>query len=135
MALLNWGSDLRIGIGDFDIEHREIVDALNALQTEVEGANQPAVTGPLLRKLAGYTIAHFKSEEKMMAATKYPGMALHRMKHQHLLEQLGAFLTRYARNSASMDRHSLNFLRDWVTTHVQGEDRNFGLWLNEHGKR
>ncbi len=34
-----------------------------------------------------------------------------------------------------MDRHSLNFLRDWVNIHIQIDDLNFGLWLNEHGKR
>lgn len=133
MALLKWSSELRIGIGDFDIAHREIVDALNALQTAVESDNLQSVTGPLLLKLAGDTVAHFKAEEEMMDSAKYPGKALHRMKHQHLLEQLNAFLTRY--NRATMDRHSLNFLRDWVTTHIQSEDMNFGLWLNEHGKR
>jgi hemerythrin len=135
MALLNWSSELRIGIGDFDNEHREIVDALNALQIAVESGNGQSVTGPLLLKLARDTVAHFKAEEEMMDAAKYPGMVLHRMKHQHLLEQLNAFLTRYSRNHATMDRHSLNFLRDWVTTHIQSEDMNFGLWLNEHGKR
>jgi hemerythrin-like metal-binding protein len=132
---MNWSGQLRIGIGDFDKEHREIVDALNALQTAVESGNQQSVTGPLLLKLAGDTVAHFKAEEEMMDSAKYPGMAIHRMKHQHLLEQLSAFLTRYTRNSARMDTHSLNFLRDWVTTHIQSEDMNFGLWLNEHGKR
>ena len=135
MAVLTWSNELRIGIGDFDREHLEIVESINTIQTEVEGDNEQAVTGPLLRKLASDTVAHFKAEEIMMEAAKYPGLALHGMKHQHLLEQLSAFLTGHSRDGASMYQHSLNFLPDWVSTHIQSEDMNFGLWLNEHGKR
>jgi hemerythrin len=135
MALLNWSREFAIGIGIFDTEHREIVDELNELQAAVEGGLERGVTGPLLGKLASDTVTHFKAEETMMAAAKYPGLMLHEMKHERLLEQLNAFLARYSRDGSEMDRHSLNFLRDWVTTHIQSEDMNFGLWLNEHGKR
>jgi len=134
MAALTWSGKLRIGIGAFDKEHWEIVDAINELQAAVDSGNDLGVTGPLLDKLASNTIAHFKAEEDMMASSKYPGLALHEMKHQFLLEQLKAFRTRYRSKSARLDRHSLNFLRDWVTTHIQSEDSNFGQWLNEHGK-
>lgn len=132
---MNWSGELGIGIGAFDKEHRGIVDAINELQEAVEGANERAITNPLLHKLAEATQAHLVSEEAMMASSMYPGRMLHGMKHQRLLEQMSAFTARYSRDGAAMDRHSLNFLRDWVTTHIQSEDRNFGLWLNEHGKR
>ena len=135
MTLLNWSTESVIGIGIFDRQHREIVDEINELQVAVEGGIEPSVTGPLLTRLAGDTVAHFKAEEAMMAAAKYPGLMLHGMKHQRLLERLKAFLGRYNRDGSMMDRHSLNFLRDWATTHIQSEDMNFGLWLNEHGKR
>jgi hemerythrin-like metal-binding protein len=135
MALLTWSNKFAIGIGVFDREHREIVDAINELQAAVEGGNDRGVTGHMLSKLASDTVAHFQSEEAMMTSSKYPGLMLHGMKHQHLMKQLSAFLARYGCNGTTMDRHSLNFLRDWVTTHIQSDDLNFGLWLNEHGKR
>jgi hemerythrin-like metal-binding protein len=134
MTLLSWSREFAIGIGIFDQQHREIVDEINEVQAAVEGGMEQSVTGPLLTRLAGDTMAHFKAEEAMMAAANYPGLMLHGMKHQRLLEQLKAFLARYSRENSVMDRHSLNFLRDWATTHIQSEDMNFGLWLNEHGK-
>ena len=135
MTPLKWNRESVIGIGIFDQQHREIVDEINEVQAAVEGGMEQSVTGPLLTRLAGDTMDHFKAEEAMMAAAKYPGLMLHGMKHQRLLEQLKAFLGRYNRDGSMMDRHSLNFLRDWATTHIQSEDMNFGLWLNEHGKR
>ena len=71
----------------------------------------------------------------MMTASKYPGLMLHSMKHRYLLEQLNAFSARYRREASTINEHSLKFLRDWVVTHIQNEDLNFGLWLNEHGKK
>ena len=135
MTPLKWNRESVIGIGIFDQQHREIVDEINEVQAAVEAGMKQSVTGPLLTRLADNTVAHFKAEEAMMAASKYPGLMLHGMKHQRLLEQLKAFLGRYNRDGSMMDRHSLNFLRDWATTHIQSEDMNFGLWLNEHGKR
>ena len=134
MPLLSWSSAFSIGIGPLDREHRELFAAINDLQAAVESAQEPAVTTAMLRRVAVDTVAHFLDEERMMSATKYPGLVLHAMKHQHLISQLNAFLGRYSREDAIMNIYSLNFLRDWCTTHIQTEDRNFGFWLNEHGK-
>jgi len=135
MEQLTSSGPSRIGIGIFDHEHREIVAAIIEVQAAVEAGRDRSVTGPLLLKLAHRTEAHFQSEEAMMASSKYPGAKLHAMKHQRLLEQLSAFLARYSRDNSTLDRYSLNFLRDWCNTHIQSDDLNFGRWLNEHGKR
>ena len=135
MALLEWSPAFGVGIGAIDKDHRAVMAAINALQVAVEDGGDLSVTGPLLNKLNDDTRAHFSAEESLMVATRYPGAALHAMKHMHLLDQLDAFLARYKRNLSPLNVHSLNFLRDWVTTHIQSEDRNFGLWLSEHGKR
>jgi hemerythrin len=135
MALLTWSGTLSIGIGVFDREHQELLDCINELQAAVDADMSRSVTTPLLQKLANATQAHFLSEESMMTASKYPGLMLHSMKHRYLLEQLNAFLARYGRESSKMNEHSLNFLRDWVVTHIQNEDFSFALWLNEQGKK
>ncbi len=135
MALFNSSDAASIGIGVFDREHSEIVTTLLALEAAVEAGNDRSDTGSLLGKLADQAKAHFQSEEAMMTASKYPGLLLHALKHQHLIDQLTAFQARYSRDSSTMDRHSLKFLRDWVNTHIQSDDLNFGLWQNEHGKR
>jgi hemerythrin-like metal-binding protein len=135
MALPASSIQPRIGIGTFDREHSALLENVHELEAAVEGGKPQSATVPLLRKLADGIGEHFHAEEAMMAASKYPGLMLHAMKHQRLMEQLTAFRTRYSKDNAAMDMHSLNFLRDWFSTHIQKEDLNFGLWLNEHGKR
>lgn len=135
MTPWNSASTEGIGIGPLDKEHGDILAAIKELQAAVERTGGQSATTPLLRKLANETKTHFRSEEELMSSSKYPGALLHALKHQRLLEQLNAFLVRYTRETSSMDRHSLNFLRDWFEIHIQKDDLNFGLWLNEHGKR
>ena len=35
----------------------------------------------------------------------------------------------------ALNVHLLNFLRDWLTNHIQKTDHQYGPWLNEHGVR
>jgi hemerythrin-like metal-binding protein len=118
-----------------DKDHREFLAALNKLESAVEDASEGSVTLPLLHCLDTHTRAHFAAEESLMNSTHYPGAQLHALKHAHLLNQLDALVARTRSNPARLDKHSLKFLWEWATTHIQTEDHNFGLWLNEHGKR
>ena len=129
------GNDLKIGVGVIDKDHRELLGALSELETAVVEDEERAVVGQLLQQLAKRTIVHFASEEGLMAASKYQGRSLHVLKHQYLTEQMESLVKRFERGSFNLNEHTLVFLRDWLTTHIQKEDRQFGLWLNEHGVR
>ena len=133
--LLNWSGELSVGVESMDREHRELALAINELHEAVVIDNQQGLTGPLLRKVVEGTRAHFSSEESLMAANQYPGLALHVFKHQYLLEQLEALLARFNRGGFKLNEHTVIFLRDWFKTHIQKEDAQFAVWLNENGKR
>jgi len=70
-----------------------------------------------------------------MTRTKYPKLAAHLGKHKDLTTQVEAFVSRYQRGELSLNVDLLMFLRDWLTTHIQKEDREYGPWLNQNGVR
>ena len=125
---------MKIGVGAIDLEHRQLSEAIDALHEVVGKQDQQSLTGPLLLNVLESTRAHFASEEAMMTSTKYPGAALHVLKHGYLLDQMQALVGRFSRGGFAITEHSMNFLRDWLITHIQKEDLQFALWLNEHGK-
>ncbi len=139
MALLTSDEELCVGIGALDSDHRMIAETIADLQTAVEDGQSQAQTGLLLRSLEKLTLSHFAMEEGMMAATRYPGLARHRLSHQHVLEQLQAIINRYGQDGPMQDR---NQARNWAsllaelhTSHIQREDMHFGRWMNALGKR
>ena len=93
----------------------------------------PRRTSSLLSKLAEFTLTHFALEEGMMAATKFPGMALHRLHHQRLAEHAAALASRHKRGGLVLDSDSLSFLLELHANHVQQDDLHYGLWLNAIG--
>jgi hemerythrin-like metal-binding protein len=135
MALLALNDQNSIGVKAVDDEHSALIELLNSLHAAVMKGQELSHTIPLLCELADATRTHFAWEEKIMAAAGYPGQALHRLKHKYLLEQVEALVARCGRGGFVLNEYPLNFLRDWLNTHIQNEDHNFGLWLNEHGKR
>jgi hemerythrin len=132
---LNWKSETSVGIEAIDREHRELAQAINELHAAIRKDDQQGLTGPLLRKVADLARAHFSSEEKMMTANKYPGVALHLFKHQYLMQQIEALLARVNRGGFKLNEFSLTFMHDWFNIHIHKEDAQFAVWLNDTGKR
>jgi hemerythrin-like metal-binding protein len=135
MALLTWGSKYSVGVQSMDSQHTVLFGILNDLHAAMIKGQAQQMTGFLLKKLADYTRIHFSSEESMMAAAQYPGLAQHRTKHRELIKQVGEFMARFERGESTLNVNLLNFLRDWLTTHIQQEDQQYGPWLTKNGVR
>jgi hemerythrin len=133
MALMAWDMKYSVGVKTIDGQHHVLFDIINDLHSAMLKGQAQSLTGPMLRKLVQYTNEHFNAEEGMLERTKYPGLADHRIKHKELLKQVEDYCARFARGEITLNLHLLNFLRDWLTDHIQKVDHEYGPWLNEHG--
>ena len=135
MALMTWSDRLSTGVKAMDEQHKGLVNTLNELHDAMLRGADKAVAGPLLERLVKYTHDHFTSEEALMSRARYPALADHLVKHKDLTRQVDAFVDRYKRGELSLNVDLLMFLRTWLTTHIQKEDRDYGPWLNQNGVR
>ena len=133
MALIAWDNSFSVGVKAIDNQHKGLLEIVNELYAAMMQRQTKSVTGPLLNKLVNYTQVHFSAEEKMMQATDYPHLIQHRARHLDLTRQVGEFMTRYEHGDGSLNIHLLRFLSDWLTRHIQQEDKEYGPWLNQHG--
>jgi hemerythrin-like metal-binding protein len=135
MALMTWNDSLSVGVQSLDAQHSVLVETLNDLHAAMMKGQGKSLTAPLLHNLLTYTRSHFSAEEAMMASANYPGLGQHRIRHRDLTRQVEEFITRYEQGEITLNMHLLTFLRDWLTTHILKEDREYGPWLNQHGAR
>jgi hemerythrin len=135
MALMDWNSSFSVGVKAIDAQHMGLVQSLNDLHAAMMGGQAKTVTGPLLKKLAKYTEDHFAAEEAMLRRTQYPGFTAHHAKHVDLTNQVNDYVGRFERGESAPSVHLMTFLRDWLTTHIQKEDRDYSPWLLDHGGR
>jgi len=133
MALMSWNSSYSVGVKSIDGQHTVLFDILNDLHGSMMTGQAASLTGPILKKLVTYTREHFAAEEAMLAKTKYPGLAEHQVKHRDLIKQVEDYSARFDRGEITLNLHLLNFLRDWLTNHIQKVDHEYGPWLNKNG--
>ena len=135
MASMDWNGSFSVGVKVIDEQHMGLVQSLNDLHAAMLGGQAKTVTGPLLKKLAKYTQDHFTAEEALMKRAQYPGFTEHHAKHVNLTNQVKDYVERFERGENALSIHLMTFLRDWLTTHIQKEDRDYSPWLLERGIR
>ena len=135
MALLTWDRSYSVGVLKIDSQHTILFTILNDLHAAMMKVQSQSLTGPLLHQLADYTRTHFSAEETMMAAAEYPGLADHKLKHRELVKQVEDYVLLYDKGEITLNLKLLNFLRDWLTNHIQKVDMAYGACLIQHGAR
>jgi hemerythrin len=135
MALLTWSDEYSVGVDAMDDQHKEMIDLLNQLYEAMMANRALEVTGPLLSRLVDYCQGHFVAEENLMVKLGYPGLETHRARHRQLVDQVNEQVRHYEHEDLFVPIQLLHFLGDWVATHIQKEDKDYGPWLNKNGVR
>jgi hemerythrin len=126
MAFLTWNSKYSVGVPSMDSQHTVLFGILNDLHAAMLSDQAQSAIGDVLRNLVNYTREHFSAEEALMTAAGYPELERHRLQHRNLVMQVDDFVVRYQRGEAHLTLPLLNFLRDWLSNHIQQEDKLYG---------
>lgn len=133
MAYMEWRAALEVGHAKIDSEHRSLVDALNRLHAAMkQGKGKDEIEKTLLF-LKDYTVEHFKGEEKMMMAYRYPGTDAHCAIHADLVKEVSTLIANFQSGKTVLTSAVFDFLEDWLVKHIQGEDKALGEFLKSKG--
>ena len=132
MAILTWNKKCSVGLKILDGQHAGLITDLNELYAAMLKGRAKSGVDSQLRNLLKNALAHFSTEEELMAATEYPALVQHQAKHRNFVRQVEGYLARREMGSNTMRLPLLNFIRDWLTNQIQQEDREYAPWLIEH---
>ena len=111
------------------------MDGLNQLHEEMMNGHVNDAVAPLISSLALLAGTHFATEEKLMEATQFPGLADHRAKHEQLSRKVSEFLARHEMGDRAAYSQFVYYLREWMIRHMETDDQRYSQWLTEHGIR
>jgi len=123
--LITWDDSIRFGIEVIDRQHHHLVDLVNKLHHAMRSRAGRAVLASTLAELARYTVEHFQTEERLMAAARYPQLDAHKREHEKLVNEVVAFQRQFESGSATITLDLMNFLSDWLLNHIKGVDRRY----------
>jgi len=93
------------------------------------------VLGKTLMDLIDYTKLHFATEEKYMNLYKYPILISHKYEHDMLTKQVISLNDEFQSGKTFISVQVMNFLSNWLKTHIKQNDMKFGVFLNSIGKK
>jgi hemerythrin-like metal-binding protein len=132
---LTWNHACTVGVRAMDDQHGILMDTMNELRLAVERGRGREEVSELLDRLIEFTRMHFWSEEQLLEQSGFPGLTEHRAEHHSVLAHMLQSAHRVQYGEGVRMGPLLCSLRDGYLEHIEGLDREYGPWLNEHGVR
>lgn len=125
---LTWNNSLETGIRQIDLQHQELIDMINELETAYLDGHDDNALNRLLPRLTTYVVFHFGTEEGMVR--KFAAGTPHA---EHHLSEHGKFTQKIAtmkQVSATGKRQALgelvDYLKTWLLEHIMKTDKELG---------
>ncbi len=129
--LIPWSDRLTLGIIEIDRQHKKLVDLINNLHVAMVEKKSSSMIIKTLDELVDYTKTHFSFEEKMMRDAGYPGSDHHKELHDKLTKKVISFQEQVKSGHTVISNEIMIFLRDWLTEHIQQNDRQYVSYMNK----
>jgi hemerythrin len=128
--LVEWSDKLSVGVERIDNEHRRLLDLLNELHCALEAGTGQGALGGVLDGLIQYASYHFAHEEELFLRSNYPGYEKHLRQHKTLTAKVLKIYADFQTGTAAVQPEQiLEFLKNWLSQHIMGADRDFGVYL------
>lgn len=133
MSLMPWRESFSVNIKSIDQRHKKLVTLLNDIHDATRAGRGKDAVETILGDLIKYTKEHFTAEEELMKKNAYPAYLQHKVEHDNFTKQVLAFQEEYKSGRVSVSIEIMQFLRDWLTDHILGVDRQYTSFLNTKG--
>lgn len=120
-----WNDDLSVRVPRMDDQHRVLLRLTNRVADLASSGASGSAIRTILGQLAEYTRFHFAEEERFMEGIGYPDLPAHRRIHADLVGQVMSLLARLDDGEVVLVPGLLDFLKDWLIRHIQGEDARY----------
>lgn len=130
MDRIVWKDDYSVGHPDIDDQHRYFIGLINNVIKAQELSYPEDMIHQLLFGLLKYSEFHFRGEELIMRANRYPEFEKHAKLHGEIMTLLEHKVGAFGGKEGGID-DILGMLVAWFQIHTVHEDKRFATFLAE----
>jgi len=124
MSLIAWSDErFAVGIESMDSQHRRLIDLINELSQDLANGRPTEGVARTLKGIVEYAQFHFDDEERLIADVSPRVFQEHRILHDHFRSHVLSLLQRLKKGGTVSAYELLNFLKDWLVTHIERDDK------------
>ena len=131
MPVFAWKPEYTVSNTQLDGHHKHLFQLVDGLQSAMAAGKGKSAMDATLQELITYTQSHFAAEERLMELSQYPDLPRHKAEHEALTEKVVEFKREYDAGRATITLQLLQFLRDWLQTHIMKSDRAYAPYIGD----
>jgi hemerythrin len=126
-----------MGIKVIDDQHKGLLDFVNDLFNHATGKEdeEREYFKKVIQQAVKYIKEHFATEEKLMAATKFPGYAEHKKVHDEFTMTVLKSVKDFESGKRLVLEKFAYFLKDWVLGHIAVMDVKYAEYFRKIATR
>ena len=133
MGMLEWSDALSVGVGEIDVQHQGLVEMVNRLYDSMKSDSAAVVLLATVEEMRAYAVVHFDTEERLMAGHAYPELGGHMAEHRDFTAKVSQVQSDCGSGKCALSMDILNFLSNWLVTHIHDTDKKLGAFLVAKG--
>ncbi|MBU1043548.1 MAG: bacteriohemerythrin [Candidatus Omnitrophica bacterium] len=133
MDYIKWHKGLSVNVEEIDNQHKRLIEIINILYSSVIALDSTRLQENILIDMMEFADTHFKTEEKYMERFKFQGLESHRLEHEKFVKKIIKLERVILKSKADARPAMLEFLKDWLESHLLEIDREYIECFNENG--
>lgn len=137
LYMFKWRDSFSTNVSEIDRQHKklfEIGSRLFEVASLKDDCDHYDEMMEILDELRDYTLYHFKFEESLMKENDYANYENHKIEHDFFVKKL----VRLEKSDLDKDQNEalmkmLNFVADWISSHILKTDTNYKEHFNSRG--
>ncbi|MBD3329149.1 bacteriohemerythrin [Candidatus Dojkabacteria bacterium] len=122
---LKWNADMSVGVKTFDQQHQQFLEILNNLYDKSVNEISFDELQNAIGSVARFATEHFSTEESYFDKYNYPQSEEHKRLHVALVKRVKEFKDKKFPTAADGAFEIIDFLEDWLVTHMEDADRDY----------
>ncbi len=135
MGIVDWSSKYSVSVESIDNDHKQLFSLINQLFDAMTKGGGSKIITTLVDELHRYTVYHFNREEVYFRMTKYEKASEHINEHAFFIGKVKDFKTKVSSGDLTFSPDLLDFLRDWLITHITHTDKEYSEHFSKYGIR
>jgi len=135
MPLITWSPAYSVNVKEMDSQHQILIEFTNQLHAALLEGKGSAKVETTVDQMIDYTRRHFKEEETLLSQHSYPNYTKQKAQHDAFIQKALDFKKEINSGNRATSMAVCNYLKDWLTTHIANEDKQYGVFLNAKGIR
>ena len=131
--MIAWSSSLSVDVAEIDSQHQKLVKMINELNDAMRVGKSKEVLGNIVKGLISYVQIHFATEEKYFDQFKYPETGAHKQEHGNFTQKVAEFAKKFQAGQLGISIELMDFLSDWLGTHIKGSDKKYSACFIANG--